>query len=121
MHIIWPYYLKFKFMIMILRKQLFSKSVLTESVNSLIILGDDYTGQESSEMNDGNIEIVKLQEFLATITEEWKGKKGQDIRSLRDTFKQVAQTERARIARIESVLQIDSNKLEFSTCFKCKI
>lgn len=56
-----------------------SKSVLTESVNSLNILDDNFTGQESSETNNGNIELVKLQGFLATITEEWKGNKGQYI------------------------------------------
>ena len=39
-------------------QQSFSKSVLTESVNSLNILNDNFTGQESSEMSemdDGNI------------------------------------------------------------------
>lgn len=60
-------------------------------------------------MDDKNAEILKLQEDLATITAEWKNKSGQDIRSLRESFKQAAQIERARIARLESVPRVDDN------------
>jgi hypothetical protein len=37
------------------------------------------------------------------IIAEWKNKKGQDIQSLREVFKQAAQIERIRIARLESM------------------
>jgi len=66
-------------MIMILRINNHPQNLYSQSPLTLNILDDNFTGQESSETNNGNIELVKLQGFLATITEEWKGNKGQYI------------------------------------------
>jgi len=55
---------------------------------------------------DKNVEIVKLQEDLATITAEWRDKVGKDIYNLRTALLQTAQMERMRMARIETVSQV---------------
>ncbi|KAF0471083.1 hypothetical protein F8M41_025271 [Gigaspora margarita] len=59
------------------------------------------------EIYDRNVEITKLQEDLAAIIVEWREKNAQDIRSLRESFRQTAQAERARIARAEIVPQVN--------------
>ena len=75
-----------------------------------------FVDQENIERNDNkDVKMLKLQNDLAIIITKWKNKRGRDIQSLRKAFNQTAQIERARIARLESVPQVnDNNKLIIS-------
>jgi hypothetical protein len=59
--------------------------------------------------NDKDVEIVKLQEDLATITTEWMNKSAQDISNLRKALLQTAKVERMRIARTETLMRVAEN------------
>ncbi|RIB25373.1 hypothetical protein C2G38_2166112 [Gigaspora rosea] len=63
------------------------------------------------EVYDKNVEIAKLQKDLAAIIVEWKEREGYDICSLRKAFRQTAQRERARIARIKVIPQVGEQKI----------
>ena len=76
------------------------------SLNSTIIESVNYIDQEKIEV-DRNVEILKLQEELIAITAEWKDKRGEDIQSLRAALKQTVQMEKARIARLKAIPQVD--------------
>ncbi|KAF0542490.1 hypothetical protein F8M41_004590 [Gigaspora margarita] len=107
----------------IIRKLRINNTKENEHVNTdknirsieIVNLSDNDNNKEnknaSIEMYNRNIEIVKLQEDLATIVNEWKERKGQYIRSLREAFQQTAQIERARITRIEAVPQVDKPRI----------
>ncbi|CAG8578772.1 6133_t:CDS:1, partial [Scutellospora calospora] len=83
----------------------------------------------STDNNDKDTQLTKLHEDLAAISIEWQDKKGEDIYRLRMALQLMIQTERERIARIESVPQdtiineqrTQINRIAPNTKIRCQI
>ena len=56
------------------------------SLSHVIFVDNDKENIERN--NDKDVELLKLHDDFAIIIAEWKNKRGQDIQSLREAFKQ---------------------------------